>query len=42
MRDCKAYYDPSRISAPTLIVVAEWDYRTPDAQELFRKLPSTH
>lgn len=36
----KAYYDPSKISAPTLIVVAEWDYRTPDAQELFRKLPS--
>jgi hypothetical protein len=23
-----------------LIVVAEWDYRVPDAQELFRRLPN--
>src|SRR5262249_61633582 len=25
----KAYYDPGRIKAPTLVVVAEWDYRVP-------------
>ena len=36
----KPYYDPAKINAATLIVVAEWDYRVPDAQELFRKLPN--
>jgi pimeloyl-ACP methyl ester carboxylesterase len=36
----KAYYDPSKIKAPTLVVVAEWDYRVPDAQALFQKLPN--
>ena len=36
----KPYYDPWKIKAPTLLVVAEWDYRVPDAQELFRKLPN--
>src|SRR5215510_13914445 len=36
----KPYYDPGKINAPTLLVVAEWDYRVPDAQELFRKLPN--
>jgi pimeloyl-ACP methyl ester carboxylesterase len=38
----KPYYDPRRITAPTLIVVAEWDRATPieGAQELFRQLPS--
>ena len=36
----KAYYDPAKINASTLIVVAEWDYRTLEAQELFRKLPN--
>jgi pimeloyl-ACP methyl ester carboxylesterase len=36
----KPYYDPAKINAATLIVVAEWDYRVPDAQELFRRLPN--
>jgi pimeloyl-ACP methyl ester carboxylesterase len=36
----KAYYDPAKINASTLVVVAEWDYRTLEAQELFRKLPN--
>src|SRR5262245_3245115 len=36
----KPYYDPAKINAPTLLVVAEWDYRVPEAQELFRKLPN--
>ena len=38
----KPYYDPARITVPTLIVVAEWDRVTPDewAQALFHKLPS--
>ena len=36
----KPYYDPARIKAPTLLVVAEWDYRVPDAQALFQKLPN--
>jgi pimeloyl-ACP methyl ester carboxylesterase len=38
----KPYYDPARITVPTLIVVAEWDQVNPDegAQALFHKLPS--
>src|SRR5215475_3580031 len=36
----KAYYDPAGIKAPTLVVVAEWDYRVPAAQALFEKLPN--
>jgi pimeloyl-ACP methyl ester carboxylesterase len=36
----KPYYDPAKIKAPTLLVVAEWDYRVPDAQALFHKLPN--
>ena len=36
----KPYYDPSKINAPTLVVVAEWDYCVPDAQALFQKLPN--
>jgi len=36
----KAYYNPESIRASTLLIVAEWDYRTEDAQALFRKLPS--
>lgn len=36
----KPYYDPGRIKAPTLVVVAEWDYRVEGAQALFGKLPS--
>lgn len=36
----KPYYDPASIKAPTLVVVAEWDYRVPDAQALFHKLPN--
>ena len=36
----KPYYDPERIKVPTLVVVAEWDYRVEGAQALFRKLPS--
>ena len=41
-RQGKPYYDPQRITAPTLIAVAEWDRATPieGAQELFRQLPS--
>jgi pimeloyl-ACP methyl ester carboxylesterase len=41
-RQGKPYYNPQRITAPTLIVVAEWDRATPieGAQELFRRLPS--
>src|SRR6266850_8085245 len=41
-RQGKPYYNPQRISAPTLIAVAEWDRATPieGAQELFRQLPS--
>jgi pimeloyl-ACP methyl ester carboxylesterase len=41
-RQGKPYYDPQKIAAPTLIVVAEWDRATPveGAQELFRRLPS--
>jgi pimeloyl-ACP methyl ester carboxylesterase len=35
----KPYYDPAKINAATLIVVAEWDYRVSEAQELFGKLP---
>ncbi len=33
----KALYDPSRITAPTLIIMAEWDRDTPPymAQALF-------
>ena len=34
----KPYYDPSKINAPTLVIVAEWDYCVPDAQALFQKL----
>jgi pimeloyl-ACP methyl ester carboxylesterase len=34
------YYDPGKIKAPTLVVVAEWDYRVPDAQALFKLLNS--
>lgn len=36
----KPYYDPARIQAPTLLVVAEWDQDTPPsmAQTLFGKL----
>jgi pimeloyl-ACP methyl ester carboxylesterase len=36
----KPYYDPAKINAATLIVVAEWDYRVSEAQELFGKLPN--
>jgi pimeloyl-ACP methyl ester carboxylesterase len=38
----KPYYEPERIKAPTLVIVAEWDRVTPaeEAQALFRKLPS--
>ena len=38
----KPYYDPARITAPTLIVVAEWDGLNPPsgAQAIFNKLPS--
>lgn len=36
----KPYYDPARIKAPTLVVVAEWDYRVSEAQALFHRLPS--
>jgi pimeloyl-ACP methyl ester carboxylesterase len=38
----KPYYDPAKIKAPTLIVVAEWDGLNPPegAQAIFRKLPS--
>jgi pimeloyl-ACP methyl ester carboxylesterase len=41
-RQGKPYYDPQKIAAPTLIVVAEWDRATPveGAQELFQRLPS--
>jgi pimeloyl-ACP methyl ester carboxylesterase len=41
-RQGKPYYDPRRVTAPTLIVVGEWDRATPieGAQELFRQLPS--
>jgi alpha-beta hydrolase superfamily lysophospholipase len=33
----KAYYDPAKITVPTLLVVAEWDRDTPPymAQTLF-------
>jgi pimeloyl-ACP methyl ester carboxylesterase len=34
----KPYYDPGRIKAPTLVIAAEWDYRVPDAQALFKLL----
>jgi pimeloyl-ACP methyl ester carboxylesterase len=36
----KPFYDPSRITAPTLIVTAEWDGRNPATlgRELFTKL----
>jgi alpha-beta hydrolase superfamily lysophospholipase len=35
--DGKAYYDPAKITVPTLLVVAEWDRDTPPymAQTLF-------
>jgi pimeloyl-ACP methyl ester carboxylesterase len=36
----KPFYDPAKINAATLIIVAEWDYRVAEGQELFRKLPS--
>lgn len=38
----RPYYDPGRIKAPTLVVVAEWDGLTPPegAHAIFRKLPS--
>ncbi|MBL8535098.1 MAG: prolyl oligopeptidase family serine peptidase, partial [Betaproteobacteria bacterium] len=38
----KPSYDPSRITAPTLLTVAEWDQDTPPymAQTLFAKLTS--
>jgi pimeloyl-ACP methyl ester carboxylesterase len=38
----KPYYDPAKIEAPTLLVVAEWDQDTPPymAQTLFGKLSS--
>jgi pimeloyl-ACP methyl ester carboxylesterase len=41
-RQGKPYYDPRRVMAATLIVVAEWDRATPieGAQGLFRALPS--
>jgi pimeloyl-ACP methyl ester carboxylesterase len=38
----KPYYDPSRIKASTLVIVAEWDYRVPDAQALFKLLGSPY
>lgn len=39
----KPSYDPAKISAPTLLLVAEWDQDTPPymAQALFAKLSST-
>jgi pimeloyl-ACP methyl ester carboxylesterase len=41
-RQGKPYYDPGRVTAPTLIIIAEWDRATPieGGQELFRHLPS--
>jgi pimeloyl-ACP methyl ester carboxylesterase len=38
----KAYYEPERITSPTLVIVAEWDRVTPSQgpQALFHKLPS--
>ena len=36
----KPYYQPEKIKAATLVVVAEWDYRVEHAQALFQKLPS--
>jgi pimeloyl-ACP methyl ester carboxylesterase len=36
----KPYYHAEKIKAPTLVVVAEWDYRVEHAQALFQKLPS--
>ena len=36
----KPYYDPAKIKAPTLVIAAEWDYRVPDAQALFKVLNS--
>jgi pimeloyl-ACP methyl ester carboxylesterase len=39
----KAYYDPSNITAPTLLILAEWDADTPPymAQAVFAKLTNT-
>lgn len=39
----KAYYDPSKVTAPTLLVVAEWDRDTPPymAQTLFPLLTNS-
>lgn len=39
----RPYYDPARITAPTLLVVAEWDNDTPPymAQMLFDLLPKS-
>ncbi len=36
----KPYYDPSQITVPTLVILAEWDQDTPPymAQEVFAKL----
>ena len=41
-RQGKPYYNPRMITAPTLIIVGEWDQVTPieGARELFRQLPS--
>jgi pimeloyl-ACP methyl ester carboxylesterase len=41
-RQGKPYYNPRMITAPTLIIVGEWDQVTPieGAQQLFRRLPS--
>ena len=39
----KAYYDPSNITVPTLLILAEWDADTPPymAQAVFAKLTNT-
>ena len=39
----KAYYDPAKITVPTLLVVAEWDRDTPPymAQTLFPLLANS-
>jgi pimeloyl-ACP methyl ester carboxylesterase len=39
-RQGKSYYDPGKVTEPTLIVLGEWDRATPieGAQELFRRL----
>jgi alpha-beta hydrolase superfamily lysophospholipase len=39
----KPYYDPTNITVPTMIIVAEWDRATPieGALTLYQKLPSS-